>query len=79
MVVSSGLELPFDLAVDWLGGNLYWTDRLSGRIEVSKLDGSYRRVLYTGLHKPTLIEVNPLLGYVCLSSMCVNVMKIIIF
>ena len=79
MVVSSGLEQPFDLAVDWLGGNLYWTDRLSGRIEVSKLDGSYRRVLYTGLHKPTLIEVNPLLGYVCLSSMCVNVMKVIIF
>lgn len=47
-----------------MGGNLYWTDRLGGKIEVSKLDGSYRRVLYAGLRNPSLIEVNPLLGYV---------------
>lgn len=52
-----------------MGSNLYWTDRLSGRIEVSKLDGSYRRVLYAGLYNPTLIEVNPLLGCV---SVCVR-------
>ena len=65
VVISSGLEQPVDLAVDWMGGNLYWIDQLGGKIEVSKLDGSNRRVLFTGLRKPTLIEVNPILGCVC--------------
>lgn len=63
--MSSGLEEPADLAVDWMGGNLYWTNWLAGKIEVSKLDGSNRKVLYTGLRYPSLIEVNPLLGYAC--------------
>ena len=69
VVISSGLEQPVDLAVDWMGGNLYWIDQLGGKIEVSKLDGSNRRVLFTGLRKPTLIEVNPILGCVCV-CMC---------
>ena len=72
VVISSGLEQPVDLAVDWMGGNLYWTDRLGGKIEVSKLDGSNRRVVFTGLRKPTLIEVNPILGCVFV-SVCVCV------
>jgi len=62
-IVTGGLAEPTDLAVDWMGGNLYWCDRLSGKVEVSRLDGSNRRVLLNGLSYPKLLEVNPLLGY----------------
>lgn len=51
-----------DIAVDWIGQNLYWTDQKRGLIEVSRLDGSYRRVVSSQLFKPSLIEVDPLLG-----------------
>ena len=69
-IVSSGLAEPTDLAVDWMGGNLYWCDRLSGKVEVSKLNGSYRRVLLNGLVYPKLLEVNPLLGYAMYMHAC---------
>ena len=47
------------LAVDWVGGNLYWYDRGSKTIEVSKLNGSYRTVLVnTSLDKPESMAVD---------------------
>lgn len=33
------------IAVDWVGRNLYWTDSVMENIEVSTLDGRYRKVL----------------------------------
>lgn len=64
VIVTGGLAEPADLAVDWMGGNLYWCDKLSGKVEVSKLDGTNRMVLLNGLNYPKLLEVNPILGYV---------------
>jgi low-density lipoprotein receptor-related protein 1 (alpha-2-macroglobulin receptor) len=50
------------IAVDWIAGNLLWTDQKRGLIEVSRLDGSFRRVISSQLFKPSLIAVDPLLG-----------------
>lgn len=63
---ESGLT---SLAMDWISGNLYWTEfdssgtTLFGRVMVSKADGRYRRSLITvGLEIPTSIVVDPELG-----------------
>ncbi|XP_034243195.1 prolow-density lipoprotein receptor-related protein 1 isoform X1 [Thrips palmi] len=59
--------IPMDwltgLAVDWIAGNLYWTDPKVHVIEMSRLDGSFRYVVVTGgLDKPTSVVVDPVQG-----------------
>lgn len=44
-VFSSGLMVPESIAVDWVARNLYWTDSVTENIEVSTLDGAFRKVL----------------------------------
>lgn len=44
-VLDSGVSMTGDIAVDWIGRNLYWTDISLRTIEVAKLDGSRRTVL----------------------------------
>ena len=66
---TTDLENPDGLAVDWIGGNLYWTDTKKSKppseIGVSKLDGSHRKVLLDKkLGKPRAIVVDPNRGYV---------------
>ena len=52
MVVDQ-LGTPDGIAVDSVGRNLYWTDRTSNKIEVAKLDGSFRKTLvYENLYDP---------------------------
>uniref|UniRef100_A0A673BR27 EGF-like domain-containing protein n=1 Tax=Sphaeramia orbicularis TaxID=375764 RepID=A0A673BR27_9TELE len=46
-VFSAGLMVPESIAVDWVGRNLYWTDSVMENIEVSTLDGRFRKVLVT--------------------------------
>uniref|UniRef100_A0A452F8B2 Low-density lipoprotein receptor-related protein 2 n=1 Tax=Capra hircus TaxID=9925 RepID=A0A452F8B2_CAPHI len=45
LVLDSGVSMTGDIAVDWIGRNLYWTDISLRTIEVAKLDGSRRTVL----------------------------------
>ena len=42
---STTVRNPDGLAVDWVGRNLYWCDKTTDTIEVSRLDGSNRLVL----------------------------------
>ena len=50
---------PWALAVDWIGGNLYWCDSVHDTIGVSKLNGSYPTVLLnTDLDQPLAIAVD---------------------
>ncbi|KAG8233630.1 hypothetical protein J437_LFUL001041, partial [Ladona fulva] len=61
---SATLQNPDGLAVDWVGRNLYWCDKGHDTIEVSKLDGHYRKVLInTGLQEPRAITLDPHNGY----------------
>lgn len=58
--MSTGIDVVEDIAVDWVGGNLYWTDYGMETIEVVKLDGSYRMVLFSeNVTNPRAIEVDP--------------------
>ncbi|GIY86803.1 low-density lipoprotein receptor-related protein 5-like protein [Caerostris extrusa] len=63
-VISTELVTADGLAVDWVAKNLYWTD--SGRkiIEVSRVDGSSRKILVDlDLDEPRAIVVFPRKGY----------------
>ncbi|XP_077974467.1 prolow-density lipoprotein receptor-related protein 1-like isoform X1 [Styela clava] len=52
------------IAVDWVGGNLYWSDRVVETIEVSSTSGAFRKTLVNeGLDEPRAIALNPQLGY----------------
>ena len=45
-IVSSGVSIIETMAVDWIGQNIYWVDYIMQHIEVSKLDGKRRRILF---------------------------------
>lgn len=48
------------IAVDWIHDKLFWTDAGTHRIEVSNLDGTYRKVvIWEGLEKPRAIVAHP--------------------
>ena len=52
------------LAVDWVGGNVYWTDGVRGTIEMCDYYGNNRKVIVTGLGDPRGIALDPIRGYV---------------
>ena len=60
---SVTLKHPNGLAVDWIGRNLYWSDNLLNTIEVSKLDGRYRKVLLNDISELRSLQVFPSKGY----------------
>ncbi|XP_039721687.1 prolow-density lipoprotein receptor-related protein 1 isoform X1 [Pteropus medius] len=64
VVIQYGLATPEGLAVDWIAGNIYWTDQGFDVIEVARLNGSFRYVVISqGLDKPRAITVHPEKGY----------------
>lgn len=63
------LGCPEGIAIDHMSRNMYWTDSILDRIEVSRLDGSQRRVLFDDdLINPRPIIADPAYGYVCVWS-----------
>ena len=63
VLVSSEVKHPDGVAVDWVGRNLYWTDTGTDRIEVSRLNGSSRKVLISeDLDEPRAIALYPTRG-----------------
>ncbi|XP_046386301.1 vitellogenin receptor-like [Ischnura elegans] len=64
-VVTSGLSLPEELTVDWLAGNLYFTDAEAHHIGVCTLNGDICTVLVNAdVDSPRGITLIPQQGYV---------------
>ncbi|CAI8033001.1 Low-density lipoprotein receptor-related protein 6, partial [Geodia barretti] len=65
VLLDDNVEVPEDLAVDWVANNLYWTDSFWARIEVMDLDTTERAELVrTGNHSiPRAIVVDPMTRY----------------
>ncbi|XP_076313100.1 LDL receptor protein 1 isoform X3 [Tachypleus tridentatus] len=58
------VQSPDGLAVDWIGRNLYWCDKRKDTIEVSRLDGKFRKILIRkNLEEPRAIVLDPYEGY----------------
>ncbi|KAE8293472.1 Low-density lipoprotein receptor-related protein 1 [Larimichthys crocea] len=63
-VVTNGIGRVEGITVDWIAGNIYWTDQGFDVIEVARLNGSFRYVVISqGLDKPRAITVHPVKGY----------------
>lgn len=63
-IVQLGIENPVNLAIDWIAKNLYWIDIDLKRIEVSRLDGSYRRIVFHDRNRhPFSLAVDPIVAY----------------
>jgi len=60
-LVENDVQTPDGLAVDWVHGNLYWTDTGKNCIEVLSLQNpEWRRVLISEhLDEPRAIVVDP--------------------
>uniref|UniRef100_A0A3B5R0N3 Uncharacterized protein n=1 Tax=Xiphophorus maculatus TaxID=8083 RepID=A0A3B5R0N3_XIPMA len=62
-VVTNGIGRVEGITVDWIAGNIYWTDQGFDVIEVARLNGSFRYVVISqGLDKPRAITVHPVKG-----------------
>lgn len=60
LIVTSGLGSPEDLAVDWVTGNIYFTDSEMSHIGVCTNDGMHCSVLINeDIRKPRGIVLNP--------------------
>ena len=63
VIIDSDIKHPDGVAVDWVARNLYWTDTGTDRIEVSRLNGSSRKVLINDyLDEPRAIALDPTHG-----------------
>lgn len=54
VIHNTTLRNPDGIAVDWIGRNIYWCDKTKDTIEVSKLNGWYRKVLISNELQVTL-------------------------
>ena len=48
----------YEIAIDWIGRRIFWTEYLSKRISVADLDGKERRVLANTIKRPRDIEID---------------------
>ncbi|XP_071534542.1 nidogen [Panulirus ornatus] len=60
VVSGEGIGSPEDVAVDWVSGNVYWTDSVNDVVSVASIKSGKRRVVIEdGLVNPRGIAVHP--------------------
>ncbi|GBP53774.1 Putative vitellogenin receptor [Eumeta japonica] len=64
VIIALGLEDPGDIAIDWLGGQLYLTDAARGHIAVCRLTGDACAALSDGIKYPRFVTLHPQRGAV---------------
>ncbi|KAL5252043.1 hypothetical protein ACHWQZ_G015002 [Mnemiopsis leidyi] len=67
VLAEGGMESVDGLAVDWISGNVFWTNggEVSGTIEVVDGKGTARKVIVSdNLEKPRAIALDPVVGHV---------------
>jgi sugar lactone lactonase YvrE len=50
------------MVIDWMAGNIYWTDESESTITIASMDGRYQQILMKNIGKPRGITVNPFEG-----------------
>lgn len=65
-IITDKIITPDGLAIDWMYDLLFWTDDGIDHIQVSRLDGTYRKTIIkdTSLDRPRAIAVDPTSGFV---------------
>ncbi|KAL0269033.1 UNVERIFIED_CONTAM: hypothetical protein PYX00_010774 [Menopon gallinae] len=71
-IIEFGLDTPLRIAVDWVSQNIYWIDSGNKRIEVSRMNGTSRRVLIWKDIEPYSIVLDPGEGYMYWSDYSSN-------
>lgn len=64
VLLDQGIDNCEGLAVDWLSGNIYWSDEGLQAISVARIgDPSQRKVLIQGqMHHPRAVVLDPRAG-----------------
>ena len=57
-LVTTGLSMPFGIALDVAGGKMYWTDYGTDKVQRANMDGSNVEDLLTGLSNPVGIGLD---------------------
>ncbi|XP_038060129.1 low-density lipoprotein receptor-related protein 4-like [Patiria miniata] len=69
ILISSGVGILESVAVDWINLRIYWSDSLFKRVESCSIYGTDRRIiLETGPRTPTAIVLDPMEGYIFIST-----------
>ncbi|KPM05640.1 low-density lipoprotein receptor-related protein 6-like protein [Sarcoptes scabiei] len=78
IILQNDLGTPQDISFDWISENLYWINSEEKRIEVSRSNGIYRKIIFQDRHSQlNSLVVNPVDGYLFWSDRS-NAGKIII-
>uniref|UniRef100_H2YAY8 EGF-like domain-containing protein n=1 Tax=Ciona savignyi TaxID=51511 RepID=H2YAY8_CIOSA len=64
VILDKAISDPEQVAVDWIGNNLYVVETKVGRIDICNFDGSHRTgVVTNGLRNPRGLALDPTKGY----------------
>ncbi|XP_066021680.1 uncharacterized protein [Pocillopora verrucosa] len=63
--VTKGVGKVGGIAIDWISKDIFWTDTTNNRIEMAKVDGSDRKILFDrDIDKPRGIAADSVNGYI---------------